>query len=73
VEFKNFEYQISSSGVGAYWRCLKVACKDSHLGLVVGMHSQRHSTLLVSLMMRFLIHGWEERNSDGMELRVEHE
>ena len=29
--------------------------------------------LLVSLMIRFLIHGWEERNSNGMKLRVEFE
>ena len=34
MEFKSFEYQILSSGVGEYWCCLKAACKDSHLGLV---------------------------------------
>ena len=41
----------------------------SHLEVVMGVYS--HSTLSISLMMRYLIHGWEEWNSNGMNLRGE--
>ena len=58
MEFKNFEYQISSSGVGAYWRCLKVACKDSHLGLVASGYAFPKAFNLVSFPYDEVFDSW---------------